>query len=111
LYKTIDLTSRCDNESAKRAFAAATECIRNAGGDPDYDLFYDEPSDTPYEAYRPDAGNDDGNEVMVVDTTGGVSHFAAISPMTQALNRQLMFRRIHFKAEWRELVRGAVDQS
>jgi HD superfamily phosphohydrolase len=110
LYKTIDLTNRCDGESARKAFASAVDRVRATGGDADYDLFYDEPSDTPYEAYHPDA-EDDANEVMVVDTSGTVAHFATISPITQALNRQLMFRRIHFKAEWRELVHGAVEAS
>jgi HD superfamily phosphohydrolase len=108
LYKTIDLTNRCDGDQARKAFAAAFECVRAAGGDADYDLFYDEPSDTPYEAYEPETV-DEAREVMVVDTSGKVAHFAKISPITQALNRQLMFRRIHFKAEWKSLVHGAVE--
>lgn len=109
LYKTIDLTGRCDAVSARTAFKAAAAEVREAGGDPDYDLFYDEPADTPYETYRPDAGEDGANEVMVVDASGAVAHFTAISPMTQALNRQLMFRRIHVKAEWRDVAKAAVD--
>jgi HD superfamily phosphohydrolase len=107
LFKTIDLTNRCDGESAKQVFTAASDAVRQAGGDPDYDLFYDEPSDTPYEAYQPDAPVA-ANEVVVVDTDGAVAHFATISPLTQSLNRQLMFRRIHFKAQWRELIHSVV---
>jgi HD superfamily phosphohydrolase len=101
LYKTVDLTNRCDSESARQIFKSAVEAVQKAGGDADYDLFYDEPSDTPYEAYHP---ANDAKEVVVVDASGLTANFASISPITQALNRQLMFRRIHFKAEWRELV-------
>jgi hypothetical protein len=89
--------------------AIAAEQVRAAGGEPDYDLFYDEPADTPYEAYLPDSGPDAANEVVVVDSSGQVSRFTAMSPMTRALDRQLMFRRIHVKAEWRDLVRTSVE--
>jgi HD superfamily phosphohydrolase len=109
LYKTIDLSNRCDSETAKRVFATAVQHVRDAGGDPAYDLFYDEPADTPYEAYRPDASEGNSGEIVVLDTGGGVSPFAAVSPITQALNRQLMFRRIHFKPEWKELITATMD--
>jgi HD superfamily phosphohydrolase len=109
LYKTIDLTGQCDAVTARQAFKAAAVEVLEAGGDPDYDLFYDEPSDTPYETYRPESGEDGANEVMVVDSAGKVAQFTDISPMTQALNRQLMFRRIHVKAERRDAVKTAVD--
>jgi HD superfamily phosphohydrolase len=109
LYKTIDLTGRCDAVTARQAFKAAAAEVLEAGGDADYDLFFDEPSDTPYETYRPESGEDGANEVMVVDAAGKVARFTDISPMTQALNRQLMFRRIHVKAERRDAVKAAVD--
>jgi uncharacterized protein len=109
LYKTVDLTGRSDAEDAQRLFAIAAQRVRDAGGDADYDLFYDEPADTPYEAYQPDARDTDANEVVVVHEDGKTSRFAAISPITQALNRQLMFRRIHVKAQWAGLVREVVS--
>jgi uncharacterized protein len=106
LYKTIDLTGGSDGESARKAFDAASIAVRDAGGDPDYDLFYDEPSDTPYEAYDPST---DAKEVVVVDAAGKAVNFATISPITQALNRQLMFRRIHFKGELKEVIHRSVE--
>ncbi len=110
LYKTIDLTGLMDGEKARRVFAMAAERIGEAGGDPDYDLFYDEPADTPYEQFTPDAEDGGASEVVVVNASGKSSHFAAISPITQAMNRQLMFRRIHYRGEWGgivgEVVRG-----
>ena len=84
--------------------------VKKAGGEADYDLFYDEPSDTPYEAYQPESGDDESQEVVVVNANGKVANFAKISPLTQGLNRQLMFRRIHYKAEWKEVVRNVVDE-
>jgi HD superfamily phosphohydrolase len=105
LYKTIDLTGRYDAEGARELFARAVKAVQQAGGDPHYDLFYDEPSDTPYEAYQPEKG-DPSNEVVVVDSSGAVVDFTTISPLTQALNQQLMFRRIHFKSQWSELLRN-----
>jgi HD superfamily phosphohydrolase len=103
LYKTIDL-SHADGEKAKHILAAAAVKITAAGGDPAYDLFYDESFDTPYETYDPEKSSG-ANEIMVVGTSGDVSHFTAISPLTLALNQQLMFRRIHVKAEWRDAVK------
>ena len=110
LYKTIDLTNRCDGTNARQIFDAAVTRVRLAGGDPDYDLFYDEPADTPYEAYKTDSV-DQSNEVVVIDSTGKLVNFTTISPLTQALNRQLMFRRIHIKAEWAAVVRGVVNEA
>jgi HD superfamily phosphohydrolase len=105
LYKTVDVTSRVDGAGAKNLLDKVSTKIDESGGDPAYDLFYDEPADTPYEAYETDAG---ANEVMVVDSSGAVAPFARISPLTQSLNRQLMFRRFHVKAEWRDLVAASV---
>jgi hypothetical protein len=36
--------------------------------------------------------------------------FAALSPLTQSLNRQLMFRRLHVAPAWRRVVEEAVRQ-
>jgi HD superfamily phosphohydrolase len=107
LFKAIDLTNLCDAETARRLFSTVAAQVQLAGGDPDYDLFYDQPSDTPYEAYEPEKG-DPSKEVVIVDSTGSVAHFATISPLTQALNRRLMFRRIHFKADRETLVKDVV---
>src|SRR4051812_38865404 len=47
VYKSIDL-SRFDD--VKPVVAQVERAIASAGGEPAYDLFYDEPSDTPYAA-------------------------------------------------------------
>ena len=105
LFKTIDLTKCMDAEQARAAVKRAMTAIEEAGGEPNYDLFYDEPVDTPYEIYG-DPGT--GNEIMVVEPDGTLSRFADISPMTQALNRELMFRRIHVKGQWAKLVLSTI---
>jgi HD superfamily phosphohydrolase len=110
LYKTIDLTNRCDGAAARNAFTAAADEVQKAGGDPDYDLFYDEPADTPYETYQTTGEQVGKDEIMVLQTGAAAAHFTAISPMTQALNRQLMFQRIHVKAEYRDLVKSVVEE-
>ncbi len=56
LYKTIDLTHLGEDAGKlARVIDSAKSALATAGGDPAYDLFYDEPEDTPYEAYSPDA--------------------------------------------------------
>jgi HD superfamily phosphohydrolase len=102
LFKTHDISS-LDSDAARAALKAAVQAIESAGGDPAYHLFYDEPSDTPYETYRPDNGNA-GKEILVCAADGNVSNFASVSPFTAIMNRQLMFRRIHvapaYKSAW-----------
>jgi uncharacterized protein len=105
LFKTIDLTKQMDGQQAQAAMTRAMGAIEEAGGEPNYDIFYDEPTDTPYEIYGA-AGT--GEEIMVVESDGKLSRFADISPMTHSLNRELMFRRIHVKGQWAEIVLGAI---
>jgi uncharacterized protein len=100
LYKTLDLTSMEDSQ-ARRAVEAAANAIKSAGGDAEYDLFYDEPADTPYEIF---AGSAD---IPVQDPQGRISSFSTISPLTQALSRQLMFRRLHVSPAYSNAVRKA----
>ena len=107
LYKTIDLSDVGEAEEVREKVAAAQRAVAAAGGDADYDLFYDEPEDTPYETYRPEPA-EPGNEIMVQQADGRVRTFASISPLPQALNRQLMFRRLHVAEEWRDAAAGAI---
>ncbi len=103
LYRTVDVTARGDSATVSRLVEKARTAILHAGGQPDYDLFYDEPADTPYEAYDPaDAAS--ANEIMVVESSGALRRFTEVSPITQSLNRELMFRRIHVKKHWKPLV-------
>jgi hypothetical protein len=84
--------------------------VAAAGGDPSYDLFYDEPAETPYETDTRSAETSCGGdgEIQVLTRDGLLAPFTSVSPMTQALNRQLMFRRIHVAAQRRETVESAV---
>jgi HD superfamily phosphohydrolase len=105
LYKTVDLTALDDPARLARAKESAAHAVAAAGGDPDYDLFYDEPSDTPYEIYD---GQNPASDIPIQYPDGHLSSFAAISPLTTALSRQLMFRRLHVAPEYRAAVESAV---
>jgi HD superfamily phosphohydrolase len=108
LYKTFDLTHKPDVERIRGAVTAAEEAVKAAGGDVRYDLFYDEPADTPYESYEPEQCGG-ANEILVLDREGKLTPFASLSPLTQSLNRQLMFRRLHVAPQWKELVGRTID--
>jgi hypothetical protein len=104
VYKTIDLTHAADPE---RARAAAAEAVEQAGGDGGFDLFYDEPADTPY--HRSDRGSCGGEaEIAVLRSDGSLTSLAQVSPLTEALDRQLMFRRLHVAPQWRDVAERAV---
>ncbi len=107
LFKTIDLTHRMDEAGFREAIVKAESAVAAAGGEAKYDLFYDEAVDTPYETFDAD-GSGGASEIMVIDSGGKATRFAEMSPMSQALNRELSFRRIHVKAEWKEVVADAV---
>ena len=87
---------------------AAQYAIDNGGGESAYEMFYDEIADTPYEMYDPDATNA-ASEILVCDPDGKVREFASISPMSQALNMELAFRRIHVAPQWKATVVDAID--
>jgi HD superfamily phosphohydrolase len=107
VYKTVDIT-HVPPERTRDTLAVAGEAVAGAGGDPGYDLFYDEPSETPYEADSKDSCAGDG-QILVLAPSGKLVDFASVSPMTQALNRQLMFRRIHVAAPWRDVVAAVAE--
>jgi HD superfamily phosphohydrolase len=109
VYKTIDLTNAGDTDRARHAFDAAAAAVGAAGGDPLYDLFFDEPSETPHEPHgqAPCGG---GAEIAVLRADGTLTSFAEVSPLTEALNRQLMFRRLHVAAPWRDVAEAAVKK-
>ncbi|HEY8746451.1 MAG TPA: HD domain-containing protein [Tepidisphaeraceae bacterium] len=94
IFKTIDLTHTAPVASVPQIVAAAEQAVTQAGGDAAYDLFYDEPQDTPYETYYPDHRGNAG-DILVRKVDGGTTSFETLSPLTGALNRQLMFRRLH----------------
>ena len=109
LYKTIDLTHIESAEHAGAIVSSAERAIEAAGGDPAYDLFYDLPTDTPYATYHHDHCADSRGDIIVVNSTGVAKSVGEISPFTQALNRQLMFRRLHVAPHWMDRARAAIN--
>jgi HD superfamily phosphohydrolase len=109
VYKTIDL-SRVDPARVPLLVEASEQAVRDAGGEPGYELFYDEPRNTPYEVFA-DQSPGEASEILVREADGTLTPFAALSPLTEALNRQLMFRRLHVAARWRETVERAMTSA
>ncbi|HZN65964.1 MAG TPA: HD domain-containing protein [Tepidisphaeraceae bacterium] len=108
VYKTIDLTQRGREPAEfKKLSEAAAQAVASAGGEPAYDVFADEPSETPYEAHRQEPCADEA-EILILGRDGVLTPFTAISPMTEALNLQLMFRRLHVAPEYPDVVEAAV---
>jgi HD superfamily phosphohydrolase len=106
VFKTID-TSRIDPSHAADLFRRAEDAITSKGGDAAYEMFYDEIADTPYEKYDPHEG-DVSSEIIVCDPDGKAREFASISPITEALNRELVIRRIHVSAQWKRAVEAVM---
>ncbi|MDP9175414.1 MAG: HD domain-containing protein [Planctomycetota bacterium] len=108
LFRTIDLSAIIDPAQEKRVLDAAEKSVVDAGGDVAYDMFYDQPADTPYEIYD---GQSVAADILVCDPTGRLASFATISPLTQALSRQLMFRRLHVSPAYSAGVREAIARA
>ncbi len=108
VYKTIDLTHFTTDDQARGMFARAREAVSAEGGEAAYALFYDQPADTPYEIYEP-TDHGQGARILVQLPGGRLTEFASVSPPTQALNRQLMFRRLHVAESWRDTVTRALS--
>ena len=108
LYKTIDLSYVADVERVRSAVAAAQRAVADAGGDSTYDLFYDEPADTPYEARYEPQHCGSASEILVRRPDGTLTPFGEVSPLTQALNRHLMFRRVHVATAYRDVAETAI---
>jgi HD superfamily phosphohydrolase len=106
LFKTIDLSHLGDEEFAAR-MAAAEQAITAAGGDARYDLFLDQPSDTPYETFGGELCPVDPG-IVVLDPANQLRELRTISPLPDALNQRLMFRRLHVLALWKETAMRAV---
>ena len=107
MYKSIDLSRIADPDRAAGIVKRAETAISEAGGDAAYELFFDELAETGYEL--PIAGDPDSpSEILIVDHSGDTKDFADISPLVQALNQQLMFRRLHVAGQYRETVQRAI---
>ena len=118
LYKTIDLTRVPDPALARQAVQAAEQAIAAAGAEVGCEMFLDEVSESPYERSDP-ADQDEPTppsenlaetEILVQESDGRLVPFASVSPLAQALDRQLFFRRLHVSSEYRDVAEDAVRQ-
>lgn len=109
LFKTIDLTHIESADRVREIVSTAERVVEAAGGDVAYDLFYDEPADTPYETYPSDSCNTSGG-ILVIDSSGAAKPVGALSPFTQALNHQLMFRRLHVAPHWKDRIASEISK-
>jgi HD superfamily phosphohydrolase len=108
VFKTIELAHVHYEQESTAVVAAAEEAIIAAGGEPGYELFYDEPADTPYETFSPDDSG--AAEIFVQLPSGELTSIVNLSPITQALNRDLMFRRIHVSAAYFDVALRAIKR-
>ena len=107
LYKTIDL-SQLSADEASAAARRATEAITEAGGDPQYAIFYDQPDDEPHEA-KDYAQSPAGMNIAVLRPDGSLADLGDISPLPAALHKQLQFRRLHIAEQWKSIALAAVN--
>jgi HD superfamily phosphohydrolase len=105
LYKTIDL-SEMSPDLAAEAFGQARAAIESAGGEPAYEIFYDEPAET---AYQSTPGNPSaGTDIRVRQSSGKIVPLSILSPLPQALDKRLMFRRVHVAESFRDIAAKAM---
>ena len=102
LFKVIDLPLETPREELTGKIQQLRDAISARGGDGDYDLFYDEPADTPY-----NLGEDGERQIAVLDERGHIVPFSQISSLPEALNRQLLFRRLHVAESWESLAHAS----
>src|SRR5688572_1785091 len=96
VFKTIDLSHFADPKDARAVVTAVERMIAEGGGEPGYELFVDQPSGAGYENFE------DDKDILVRDVSGKTASFGKVSPVSQVLIRQLMFRRLHIAPQWRD---------
>lgn len=108
LFKAIELPADWDDTRAAAAVAQVRAAITAAGGDGDYDIFFDEPADTLYEMYD-QTGRTDVRPIHVIGEDGSIVPFSQLSTLPEAFRQQLTFRRLHIAEPWEPLARKAAD--
>jgi HD superfamily phosphohydrolase len=98
LFKTIDLSRFSERAERDAAVQKVADAITEAGGEAAYEMFYDEPADT----------SSDAAGILVKDDSGNLRPIAGISPLVEAMNRQLWFCRLHIAPAWRELAERVI---
>jgi uncharacterized protein len=104
LFKVIDLSSVKDPAKFTRIRQVVEETIGIGGGDPAYDLFFDEPADTSEDHLSMTGAFYCGDGIRVRDIHGRMRNIAEISPLVHALDRQLSFKRLHMVEQWKPAV-------
>jgi HD superfamily phosphohydrolase len=104
VFKTIDLSRFEDPKDARAAITAVERYVAESGGEPGYEMFVDQASGSGYETFAGGAGDECGgeSEILVRDRDGRPVPFGTVSPLSGVLSRQLMFRRLHIAAPWRD---------
>jgi HD superfamily phosphohydrolase len=95
VYKTIELSRMEDAKDARAAVMAVERMIAEEGGEPGYEMFFDQASGSGYETVG-------GDEILVRQFDGSLTSFMQASPLSAVLGRQLMFRRLHIAPQWRD---------
>jgi hypothetical protein len=109
LYKTIDLSEMPPGEAA-HAVRRAAVAIEQAGGDPQYAMFFDQPSEEPHEAKDQEL-SPAGLNIAVLRPDGSLVDLSEISPLPAALHRRLQFARLHVAEQWKAVALAAVKGS
>ncbi|HVT89377.1 MAG TPA: HD domain-containing protein [Tepidisphaeraceae bacterium] len=99
LFKTIDLQRFSDKSQIDQILAQISDAMISADAEPAYEMFYDEPTDLPYQV----------SGLFVKDNHGKLREFSTLSPMVESLGGQLFFKRLHVAAQWRELAQKVVN--
>jgi HD superfamily phosphohydrolase len=101
VYKSFDLSHIDDPLHVRKIITAVERLIADGGGEPGYEMFDDQASGSGYENFgKEECGG--SNEILVRRGDGTTASFAQISPLTGALGRQLLFRRLHVAPQWRD---------
>ena len=103
VFKTLDLTHL---ENAEAISERIAEAIKESGGSPEYQMFYDAPEDLPYELGE----GEHSPEILICDPVGKLTAFSKLSPMPAAMNQQVKFQRVHVAEQWRDLGKKIVAE-
>jgi hypothetical protein len=64
-------------------------------------MFYDQLAGSGYESF-PAEEIGGANEILVLIDDAKLTTFGEVSPLSRALGKQLMFRRLHVAPQWRD---------
>ena len=103
LFKSIDATNQAGGGVGKFV-NKVVEHIKNRGLDPDFHFEYDDPSDTPYKPYNPDAEKP-ATQIYIEKEPGKQVEIGTQSDAIETLKKRYSFLRYYFP----ENLRSDVD--